>query len=210
MGSDNPTGAGNQQGRPDERLCHYVAGFVDGEGSFHVAVQRNPSTRWKWQVIPEFHVSQNDGNQHVLRLVQEILGCGYIKPNHRNSGDRTYVLVVRDRANLVAKVVPFFRKHELLTTKRADFESFARIVDMMTSGEHLKLDGLRRILEIAFQMNQGGVRRRLSLEDILAGLEPSETVRRTLASEVKIQSELHGDMQSQAEMTWPPGLKARE
>ena len=49
---DNAMGAGNQQGRSDA-LGHYVAGFVDGEGSFHVAVQRNPSTRWKWQVIPD-------------------------------------------------------------------------------------------------------------------------------------------------------------
>jgi LAGLIDADG endonuclease len=66
---DNVLGAGNQQGRPDEAVCHYVAGFVDGEGSFHIAVQRNPTTRWKWQVIPEFHVSQNNGNQHVLELI---------------------------------------------------------------------------------------------------------------------------------------------
>ena len=177
---DNAMGAGNQQGRLDQDLCHYVAGFVDGEGSFHVAVQRNPSTRWKWQVIPEFHVSQNDGNQHVLALVRTVLGCGYLKPNHRNSPDRTYVLVVRDRNDLVTKVVPFFRTYKLRTTKRADFERFALIVDMMKAGRHLELDGLKEILRIAFDMNQGGARRRMMLSDILAGLEPSETVRRTL------------------------------
>ena len=38
--SDNAMGAGNQQGRPDSGLANYIAGFVDGEGSFHVAVQR--------------------------------------------------------------------------------------------------------------------------------------------------------------------------
>jgi hypothetical protein len=179
---DNAMGAGNQQGRPDQDLGHYVAGFVDGEGSFHIAVQRNPSTRWKWQVIPEFHVSQNDGNQHVLELVRTVLGCGYLKPNHRNSRDRTYVLVVRDRNDLVTKVVPFFRKYELRTTKRADFERFALIVDMMKAGRHLDLDGLREILRVAFTMNQGGARRRMTLNDILAGLEPSETVRRTLTT----------------------------
>ena len=173
-------GAGNQQGRPDQELCHYVAGFVDGEGSFHVAVQKNPSTRWKWQVIPEFHVSQNDGNQHVLELIRNILGCGYLKPNHRNSRDKTYVLVVRDRTDLATKVVPFFWQYRLRTTKRADFERFARIVEMMEAGRHLSLDGLREILRIAFEMNQAGARRRLSLGDILASLEPSETVRRTL------------------------------
>ena len=173
-------GAGNQQGRPDQQLGHYVAGFVDGEGSFHLAVQRNPSTRWKWQVIPEFHVSQNDGNQHVLELIRVRLGCGYVKPNHRYSNDRTYVLVVRDRNDLATKVVPFFRKYGLRTTKRADFERFALIVEMMKAGRHLNLEGLREILRIAFKMNQGGIRRRTSLDEILAGLEPSETVRRTL------------------------------
>src|ERR1043165_9547942 len=40
MVRDNAPGADNQQ----ERLDPYIAGFVDGEGSFHVAVQRNPST----------------------------------------------------------------------------------------------------------------------------------------------------------------------
>ena len=178
---DNAMGAGNQQGRPDA-LCHHVAGFVDGEGSFHVAVQRNPTTRWKWQVIPEFHVSQNDGNQHVLELVRSVLGCGYIKPNHRNSRDRTFVPVVRDRTDLATKVVPFFRKYRLETTKRADFERFAKVVEMMMEGRHLNPRGLTEILKVAFQMNQAGARRRLSLDDILADLEPSETVRRTLTS----------------------------
>src|SRR3972149_5369947 len=79
---NNAMGAGDQQGRPDEQIGHYIAGVVDGEGSFHVAVQRNPTTRLKWQVIPEFHISQNDGNQHVLALIRDVLGCGYIKPNH--------------------------------------------------------------------------------------------------------------------------------
>jgi hypothetical protein len=41
MDSDNAIGADNQQ----ERLDAYISGYVDGEGSFHVAVQRNPSTR---------------------------------------------------------------------------------------------------------------------------------------------------------------------
>ena len=54
-GSDNVTGADNQQ----ERLDSYIAGYVDGEGSFSVSVQRNSSCRVGFQLIPEFHVSQN-------------------------------------------------------------------------------------------------------------------------------------------------------
>ena len=74
--------AENQQERPDEGLCQYIAGFVDGEGSFHVAVQRNRSTRLGLQVIPEFHVSQNRERAEVLKLIKQVLGCGYLKTNH--------------------------------------------------------------------------------------------------------------------------------
>ncbi len=33
--------ADNQQERLGKWLCHYIAGFVDGEGSSHVAVQKS-------------------------------------------------------------------------------------------------------------------------------------------------------------------------
>src|SRR2546427_10838585 len=70
MCSDNASGAVNQQ----ERLDAYIAGYVDGEGSFHVAVQRNPWTRAGWQLVPEFHVSQSPERRQVLDLIERRLG----------------------------------------------------------------------------------------------------------------------------------------
>ena len=43
MGSENPSGADNQQERPD--LEQWAVGFVDGEGCFSVAVVRNDGCR---------------------------------------------------------------------------------------------------------------------------------------------------------------------
>src|SRR5579864_5438444 len=104
MSSDNLIGADNQQ----ERLDAYLAGFVDGEGSFHVAVQRNPSTRLGLQLVPEFHVSQNPERREVLDLLQRRLGCGRIVENHRGSRDTSMVFVVRKRDDLLRQVIPFF------------------------------------------------------------------------------------------------------
>ena len=73
------TGADNQQ----ERLDGYIAGYADGEGSFSVTVQRNHSCRVGFQLVPEFHVSQNGDRAQVLELIRDALGCGYIKPNSR-------------------------------------------------------------------------------------------------------------------------------
>ena len=155
--SDNVTGAAYQQ----ERLDAYVAGFVDGEGSFHVAIQRNPCTRVGWQLVPEFHVSQDVSRAQILDLVQHRLGCGSIRENHRGSTDHTYVLVIRRRRDLLEKVIPFFERNPLLSCKHEEFVTFAHIVRAMARGEHLVGDGFRTLADRAVRMNGGGRYRRL-------------------------------------------------
>ena len=171
------TSADNQQERPDAGLCQYVAGFVDGEGSFHVAIQRSRFTRLRLQVIPEFHVSQNRERATVLELIRQVLGCGYIKVNHPgHASDRTLVLVVRNRRDLVERVVPFFERFPLRSSKQRELQVFAKIVRSMEAGRHLTKSGLAHILEQAFAMN-GQRYRTLRLSDMLDVLESSETVR---------------------------------
>ena len=195
--------ADNQQERPDAGLCQYIAGFVDGEGSFHVAVQRSRFTKVGLQVIPEFHVSQNRERVAILKLIQATLGCGYIKANHRtNARDRTMVLVVRNRRDLTERVVPFFERFPLRSSKQREFQSFATVVQAMQRGEHLTKAGMTRILRRAFAMNFGRYRK-ARLQDFLSVLDSSETVRQDSSWKRKIQSGLHGDMQRLAEMTSP-------
>ncbi len=199
-GSENATGAVNQQ----ERLDPYIAGFVDGEGSFHVALQRNPSTRCRWQLVPEFRVSQDVSRVQVLEAIRERLGCGALRENHRGSAnDRTIVFVVRRRSDLLCKVIPFFERNPLLSCKSHDFLVFADIVRRMSEGEHLDTDGFERLAARAVVMNGGGRYRRVHrstesriLRDHMPSTAPD-------SGAVKIWSDLHGDMQSQAEMPWP-------
>jgi hypothetical protein len=140
----------NQQ----ERLDGYIAGYVDGEGSFSVSVQRNNTCRIGFQLVPEFHVSQNGDRAQVLEVIRGRLACGYIKPNSKR--DRALVFVVRERRALLESVIPFFERVPLLSTKRADFEKFARIVRQMALGHHRTLAGFRELLELALSMNGGG------------------------------------------------------
>jgi hypothetical protein len=160
----------NQQ----ERLGDYLAGYVDGEGSFHVAVQRNPSTRNGWQLVPEFHVSQNPERASVLRLLQTHLGCGRIQANARSGGrDRSLVYVVRRRVDLIRNVIPFFERHPILSEKRLEFETFAEIVRAMERGKHLRQEGFERLLALAIQMNGDGRYRRTDWSSrILRGHTP--------------------------------------
>jgi hypothetical protein len=138
----------------DPELDGYIAGYVDGEGSFAVSVQRNPTCRLGLQLLPEFHVSQNGDRAQVLELIRDRLGCGYIKCNSKR--DRALVFVVRERRALLESVIPFFERVPLRSAKQADFERFAWIVKEMSRGRHRTREGFTSLLEEATSMNGGG------------------------------------------------------
>ncbi|MSO95903.1 MAG: hypothetical protein EXQ81_08940 [Thermoleophilia bacterium] len=164
--SDNVTGADNQQ----ERLDCYIAGYVDGEGSFSVSVQRNSSCRVGFQLLPEFHVSQNADRAQVLELIKARLGCGYIKANSKT--DRALVYVVRDRGALLGRVIPFFERNPLLSSKQTDVETFASIVRAMARNEHRTDAGFARLLDLAVSMNGGGRSRKVRWKELVALQNP--------------------------------------
>ena len=146
--SDNPTGADNQQ----ERLsADWVVGFVDGEGCFFVGVNRQPTMRVGWQVLPEFRVVQHQRDVALLEQLQKFFGCGQITTNH---GDRKE-LRIRGLKELSERVVPFFKANPLRTVKRSSFDCFAEVIVMMQSNDHLTMAGLQRIRELAGRMNRG-------------------------------------------------------
>ena len=177
------TGADNQQ----ERLDSYISGFVDGEGCFAVAVNRNPTCRTGFQLVPEFHVSQNGDRSQVLELIRERFdGAGYIKSNGRT--DRALVYVVRKRGDLLRHVIPFFERSPLLSSKQQDFEKFAAIVRAMSEGRHRTPGGFSRLLEEALSMNGGGRFRSVRWSEVIGSdPESSETICRTQRSDASVK-----------------------
>ena len=146
--SENPIGAGHQQ---ESLSPEWVVGFVDGEGCFFVGVNRQPTMKVGWQVLPEFRVVQHERDVALLEQLREFFGCGRITTNH---GDRQE-LRIRGLRELSERVVPFFEMHPLRTVKRASFDCFAEVIRLMQRGEHLTLEGLTQIRELAGRMNRG-------------------------------------------------------
>jgi hypothetical protein len=171
--------ADNQQERPITVLNPwYIVGFVEGEGTFHIAFYNDPNMKQKIKVIPEFHVNQSYLRISTLQEIQKYFDCGYIKVNHaKRANDDTYVYVVRDREDLLKKIIPFFRQYPLRSIKRESYEKFARIVVMTNLGKHREKNGMKKIINLAYQMNVGGKYRIKKKEELLSQLESSETIR---------------------------------
>jgi hypothetical protein len=176
MSSNNPTGAGNQQGRPQELTPDYVAGFVDGEGCFSVSIRPHPTVRYGSRSVigPVFQIYQHYDDLDLLERFKEFFGCGRITSKGPKSNVMTYA--VSGRHELESIIIPFFERHPLRSSKQGDFEKFRDVVLAMQRKEHLTRDGFVRIVKLAFSMNKRGKQRRYTIEEILA--EPSETVRR--------------------------------
>jgi len=122
----------------------------------------------KWQVITEFHVSQNPGGKNLLEIFRKRLNCGYLKPNHAKSlKDKSWVLIVKDRNDLRKKVIPFFKKNPLITLKQRDFEIFVKVLEIIEKGKHLQKEGLKEIANLVFS-NQRLTNKRYSKEMILS------------------------------------------
>ena len=178
----NASGAVNQQERPQEewlnkiplKLGYYLAGFVDGEGSFNVSLRQKPDYQIKWQVVLSFNVSQRDLTN--LLTLKEILGCGIVKRRR----DGVYSLDITAPSNVILKVIPFFQRFPFRSEKAIkNFAIFCKIAALMNLGNHRNAQGLREILALRETLNQGkGRTRKYSETDVLKTLEESsETIR---------------------------------
>ena len=154
VGSQNPSGADNQQERPG--VEQWAVGFVDGEGCFSISVVRNPSCKLGWQVQHEFSVTQAASSRPALELLIEVFGCGKVIENTRHDNHREPLLrfSVKRRSDLEAIVVPFFEERPLRTAKQSDFVWFATVLRMMEEGAHTTPEGLAAIARITEQMNR--------------------------------------------------------
>ncbi|KKU31913.1 MAG: LAGLIDADG homing endonuclease [Candidatus Amesbacteria bacterium GW2011_GWB1_47_19] len=136
-------------------VCWYLSGYADGEGSFCVSFSPRNKLRSKLEVRPSFSVSQNADRSEVLSLFQQILGCGTIRPDR---SDKTLKFEIRSLSELVEKVIPFFEKYHLMSSKRKDFSVFSQICHLMNEGNKSKSE-LEHIIRLAMKMNVSGKRK---------------------------------------------------
>ena len=129
---------------------NWVSGFVDGEGTFYVGINKNDTMKIGYQVLPEFRVVQHKKDIKVLYALKEFFGAGVVRINH----DTRYELRIRSLDHINNLVLPHFNKYSLITQKKFDFLKFQEIINLMNQDEHLEGKGIKRIINIASKMNR--------------------------------------------------------
>jgi LAGLIDADG DNA endonuclease family protein len=146
----------SRKGLSRENLGFYLAGFVEGEGSFNISLRKKADYKVNWQVVMSFNVSQKDPT--LLYLLQKELGCGIIKVRKI---DNLYSFDTTNPKDIIQKVIPYFQKYSMQSiSKKKNFSIFCKIAQLMEKGEHRNLIGLRKILELRELINEGKGRKR--------------------------------------------------
>lgn len=140
----------------------WLSGFTDGEGCFLVSFNENSSLNLKLEVRPSFSIGQGKHRTsyksqiHILERIQSYLKCGFLR-KYKRDGSMKYE--VRNLSNLCDIIIPHFEKYPLLTQKEEDFKKFKEICFMMRSNHHRNREGLKRIIDLACEMNPSGIRK---------------------------------------------------
>jgi len=134
----------------------WIVGFTDGEGCFSVSIFRNKTTKFGWQLFPEFVVTQGESSLKSLQILENYFGCGKIYKNKRydNHHEHLYRYCVRSVDDLHNIIIPFFKKHQLHTSKQKDFDVFVEIIELMHQKVHLTEHGLCHIARKIEKMNR--------------------------------------------------------
>lgn len=137
------------------RIGYYLAGFTDGEGSFNVTFRRRQDYRMPWKVSLCFNVSNRD--KVILALFKRYLQCGTL----RQREDGIWYYEVNNFNAIRDHVIPFFEQFRFLSAKKKrDFSKFKKIARIIEEGGHTTEEGIREILRIRREMNDGGAGRR--------------------------------------------------
>lgn len=146
---------------------YYVTGLVEGEGSFYVGILPKKLGEVEWEVRPSFSLSQSWKNRGIVFKLKDFFGCGFVRPSKR---DNTVKYEVRGLRELKEKILPHFEKYPLEGEKRKDFKIFKEIIKMMERKEHLKKEGLLRIIGEAIKMTRNEKRIKI-LSKIITSLK---------------------------------------
>lgn len=141
---------GQRQKTSNQLHPWFITGYADGEACFNVTIYQKASVKIGWTVQPLFIIVVHKKDLAVLELIKSTWGVGQIHKHGKNAV-QFRVFSVKE----LAVVLEHFDKYPLKSQKLADYILFKKVVGLISTKEHLCMEGLQKILAIKASMNLG-------------------------------------------------------
>ena len=129
---------------------HYVAGFIDGEGSFSVSIGKHKTLRRGFEIRPEFEIELRADDREILERILVTIGCGKIYDcSYERYGWYPHAKYkITSNQDMKNYLFPFLDKYRLQAKKARVYKLFRKIVTMICNKKHLSDEGFDVITKL--------------------------------------------------------------
>lgn len=137
---------------------YYIAGFIDGEGSFSVSIGKHKTLKRGLEVRPEFEIELRADDKKILERLLSTVGCGKIYDcSYERYGWYPHVKYkVTSTKDMEDYLFPFLDKYRLQAKKAIAYKFFRGIVMMVRKKQHLSDKGFKKILSLRDKIRKIG------------------------------------------------------
>lgn len=131
----------------------FVTGFADAESCFFVNITKCNRSLTGWRINARFTLGVHIKDKVLLESIQSFFaGAGRIREREDNKSVEYSVDSIKDLTQII---IPHFEKYPLLTKKKEDYHLFKLVAELINAKEHLKTEGLLKIVGIKGSLNRG-------------------------------------------------------
>jgi hypothetical protein len=134
----------------------WIVGFSDGEAAFQILIHYQEKST-SFSVESRFTIGLGPREMEVLKAIKEYFGVGEIV-NRDLSHTRRVGINSKDQVHYIVRgldcrvINNFFKKNQLKTVKRANFEIWSKILTLLQNGRQRHIMGLLEIAKLRDQM----------------------------------------------------------
>ena len=161
--------ADNQQERLQvtEEFKWFLAGLIEGEWSLCISLKQHPTAKFGYYIDPEFFIYQHKSARELLDQAMAFFGTGCIVEKPGNEDVLVYKIL--SRRSIIEKVIPFYEKYMRYGSgiKHQNFRMFKEATVALENKEHKTLEGVKRLVDLAYSTNHAGKQRKRPKEEVI-------------------------------------------
>lgn len=131
---------------------NWIVGFTSGDGSFTISTYKSTAKLGE-SVKLSFLITQHNRDEALMSSLISIFGCGNIKKVSTRPSSCDFI--VTNFTDIYEKIIPFFKKYEILGIKQQDFNDWCRAAELINNKAYLTTKGLEEIKKIKAGINSG-------------------------------------------------------
>nr|WCF76744.1 LAGLIDADG homing endonuclease [Porodaedalea mongolica] len=154
----------------DINYLHFLAGFVEGEGSMSVSVSVNDKFKYGVSIQPVFNVTQHKNGMSILNSFKELFEGGSVTA--KSGSPDIFVYTLKGYKNIKKSALPFLDSRVCpFSCKMEEFSIFKQVVIALSEGKQRNKETLIELVKLCYLLEGKGKNRKRELSEIIQIIE---------------------------------------